>query len=184
MIPLAWKAFSPLGLLSIFHKVRARSVLQSYLTLQPHDCSLPASSCLELFRQEYWNGSLFPTLEDLPDPGMGFMSSTLTGGSFATKPPRKPFHRNLCSNIILLQDGLPTLCNTGHTFSHQFPPPPKPSSTRFTAFCPWNSPGKNTGAGSHSFLWGIFPTQESNPRLLHWQADSLPFEPPEKPLHR
>ena len=47
----------------------------------------------------------------------------------------------------------------------------------------WNSPGWNTGVGSHSLLWGIFPTQESNPRLLHWQADSLLSEPPEKPLH-
>ena len=34
-------------------------------------------------------------------------------------------------------------------------------------FCPWNFPGKNTGVGSHFFLWGIFPTQESNPGLLH-----------------
>ena len=29
-------------------------------------------------------------------------------------------------------------------------------------FCPWNSPGQNTGVGSHSLLQGIFPTQESN----------------------
>ena len=29
-------------------------------------------------------------------------------------------------------------------------------------FCPWNSPGKNTGMGSLSFLQGIFPTQGSN----------------------
>ena len=28
-------------------------------------------------------------------------------------------------------------------------------------FCPWDSPGKNIGVGSHSFLQGIFPTQES-----------------------
>ena len=27
--------------------------------------------------------------------------------------------------------------------------------------------GKNTGVGSHSLLQGIFPTQESNPDLLH-----------------
>ena len=33
--------------------------------------------------------------------------------------------------------------------------------------CPWNSPGKNTGVGSHSILQGIFPTQRSNPGLLH-----------------
>ena len=39
-----------------------------------------------------------------------------------------------------------------------------------TEFCPWNSPGNNTGAGSHSLLQGIFPTQESNQGLLHcWQ---------------
>ena len=33
--------------------------------------------------------------------------------------------------------------------------------------CPWNSPGKNTGVGSHSLLQGIFPTQELNLGLLH-----------------
>ena len=33
--------------------------------------------------------------------------------------------------------------------------------------CPWNSPGKNTGLGSHSFLEGIFLTQGSNSGLLH-----------------
>ena len=33
--------------------------------------------------------------------------------------------------------------------------------------CPWNSPGKNTGVGSHSFLKGIFPTQGSTLGLLH-----------------
>ena len=30
-------------------------------------------------------------------------------------------------------------------------------------------------------LQGIFPTQESNPHLLHWQKDSLPLAQPEKP---
>ena len=34
-------------------------------------------------------------------------------------------------------------------------------------------PGKNTGVGCHFLLQGIFPTQGSNLRLLHWQADSL-----------
>ena len=32
---------------------------------------------------------------------------------------------------------------------------------------PWNSPGKSTGVGCHSLLQGIFPTQGSNPGLLH-----------------
>ena len=39
-------------------------------------------------------------------------------------------------------------------------------------------PGKNTGAGCHAFLQGIFLTQGLNPCflcLLHWLADSLPL---------
>ena len=34
---------------------------------------------------------------------------------------------------------------------------------RARLLCPWDSPGKNTGVGSHSGLQGIFPTQGSNP---------------------
>ena len=48
----------------------------------------------------------------------------------------------------------PTLCD-----------PHGPYRTRL--LCPWNSPGKNTGVGSYSLLQGIFPTQGSNPGLLH-----------------
>ena len=33
--------------------------------------------------------------------------------------------------------------------------------------CPWDSPGKNTEVGCHSLLQKIFPTQGSNPGLLH-----------------
>ena len=37
------------------------------------------------------------------------------------------------------------------------------------------SSGKNTGVGCHFLLQGIFPTQGSNPSLLHWQVDCLPL---------
>ena len=50
--------------------------------------------------------------------------------------------------------------------------------------CPWDFPGKNTGVGCHFLPQGIFLTQGLNPpllHLLHWQADSLPLEPPGKP---
>ena len=40
--------------------------------------------------------------------------------------------------------------------------------------CPWDSPGKNTGLGSHFLLQGIFLTQGLNPHLLRRQAGSLP----------
>ena len=35
--------------------------------------------------------------------------------------------------------------------------------------CSWNSPGKNTGVCSHSFLQGIFLTQGLDPGLLHFR---------------
>ena len=34
-------------------------------------------------------------------------------------------------------------------------------------YCPWNSPGQNTGVGSLSLLQGIFPTQRLHPGPLH-----------------
>ena len=34
-------------------------------------------------------------------------------------------------------------------------------------YSPWNSPGQNTGVGNLSLLQAIFPTQGSNPGLLH-----------------
>ena len=33
--------------------------------------------------------------------------------------------------------------------------------------CQWNSPGKNTGVGCHSFLQGIFPNLGLNLGLAH-----------------
>ena len=41
--------------------------------------------------------------------------------------------------------------------------------------CPWDFPDKNTGVGCHFLLHGVLSIQGSNPRLLHWQADSLPL---------
>ena len=44
--------------------------------------------------------------------------------------------------------------------------------------------GKNTGVGWHVLLQGTFLAQGVNPSLLsllHWQVDSLPLLPPEKP---
>ena len=48
-------------------------------------------------------------------------------------------------------------------------------------FCPWDSPGKNTGVGCHALLQEIIPTRGSNSCLLyrlHWQVDSLQLLPP------
>ena len=44
-------------------------------------------------------------------------------------------------------------------------------------YSPWNSPGHNTAVGNLSLLQGIFPTQGSNPDLLHcrWINFDLAF---------
>ena len=54
-----------------------------------------------------------------------------------------------------------------------------PGSSRLP--CPWDFPGKNSAVGCHSLPQGIFPTQGSNPGVLHWQVDALPSKPPGKP---
>ena len=50
---------------------------------------------------------------------------------------------------------------------------------------PWDSPGKNTKVGCHTFLQGIFPTQGLNLSLLsllYRQAGHTQLAPPGKPL--
>ena len=47
---------------------------------------------------------------------------------------------------------------------------------------PWNFPGKNTGVGSSSP--GNLSNRGMEPRSPALQADSLPSEPPGKPLNK
>ena len=48
--------------------------------------------------------------------------------------------------------------------------------------CPWNSPGKNTGVGSHSLLQGIFLTQGSNLDLPHCRQILYPLSHQGSPI--
>ena len=51
------------------------------------------------------------------------------------------------------------------------------------AVCPWYSPSKNPRVGSHSLLQGIFQDLPGiKPGSSVLQADSLPCEPPGKPI--
>ena len=63
---------------------------------------------------------------------------------------------------VLVAQSCPTLCD-----------PCGPYPARL--LCPWNSPGKNHGVGSHSLLQGIFLTQGSNPGLLHCRQILYPL---------
>ena len=48
-------------------------------------------------------------------------------------------------------------------------------------YSPWNFSGQNTGMGSLSLLQGIFPTQGSNPGLLHCRPILYQLSPKENP---
>ena len=52
------------------------------------DCQAPLS--MELSKQEHWSRLPFPSLGDLPHPGIEPMSPTLTGRFSTTEPPGKP----------------------------------------------------------------------------------------------
>ena len=70
-------------------------------------CCLVAKSCLTLatpgtvahqtplsmgfYRQGYWSGLPFPSLRDLPNPGIKPASPALTGRCFTTEPPGNPY---------------------------------------------------------------------------------------------
>ena len=73
--------------------------------------------------------------------------------SLATKPNQQ------CANILYTQL-CPTLCDP---IDHS----PPGSSVH------GDSLGKNTGVDSHALLWGIFPTQEIEPRSPTLQVDAL-----------
>ena len=64
--------------------------------------------------------------------------------------------------------GLPghlLLCSVSHSVISDSLRLQGPQPARF--LCPWDSPGKNNGMGSHAFLQGIILTQGLNPRLLY-----------------
>ena len=45
-------------------------------------------------------------------------------------------------------------------------------------YSPWNSPGQNTGVGTHSLSPGDIPNPGIEPRSPALQADALTSEPP------
>ena len=66
-------------------------------------CQSPLS--MEFSRQEFWNGLPFPSLGDLPHPGIepvSLSSPALAGGLFTTEPPRKPLTYSKCSKIFIM----------------------------------------------------------------------------------
>ena len=60
-------------------------------TLWTIACQSPLS--MEFSRQEYWSGSLFPSLGDLPNPGIERGAPALQADSLPSEPPGTISHR-------------------------------------------------------------------------------------------
>ena len=70
ILSMFWVLHWPPISLPLLDKVKVL-VTQSCPTLcNPMNCSLPGSSVMEFFRQEYWSGLPFPSPGDLPNPGI------------------------------------------------------------------------------------------------------------------
>ena len=63
-----------------------------------------------------------------------------------------------------------TLCNPIHCLDARL-------------LCPWNSLGKDTEVGCHSYLQGIFLIRGSNPNLLHCRSILYHLSHQRSPMH-
>ena len=67
--------------------------------MTPWTAACQALLYMELSRQEYWSGLPFPSLGDLPNPGIEPGSLALQVDSLPAKPPGKP-HKEYSDYII------------------------------------------------------------------------------------
>ena len=108
------------------------------LFVTPWTVACQAALSMKFSRQEYWNRLSCPPLGHLPKPGI--------------KPT------SLASSALAVRFFI-----THATWEKW----KSVTQLCLTLYSPWNSPAKNTGVGNLSLLQGIFPTQGSNPNLLH-----------------
>ena len=131
------------------------------MTLWTVACQAPLS--VEFSMQKYWEGLPFPAPGDLPDPGMELaspVSPALAGGSFTTEPPK-----TICDKVKLLSRV--RLFVTSWTVAYQAPPSIKFSREEYWSGLPFP---------------GDLPDPGIEPRSPTLWTDSLPSEPPGKPL--
>ena len=78
--------------------LKSESVAQSCPTFfDPMNCVACQALSMEFSRQEYWTGLPFPSLGDLPHPGMEPGSPELQADSLPSEPTGKPnVHTTLC----------------------------------------------------------------------------------------
>ena len=129
---------------------------------------LSCSTACGIFLDQGSNPCLLPWQADsLPLSHQG----SLEGRFLSTRPPGKSPHSFLYQafRVILLERKRKSLGRVQH-----FAIP--------GLYRPWNSPGQNTGVGSHFLLQEIFPTQGTNPGLPCYRRILYQLSHQESPL--
>ena len=74
----------------MFVKVKVKSLSRVQLFAPPWTVAYQAPQSMEFSRQEYWSGFPFPSLGDLPKPGIEPESPALKTDALPSEPPGKP----------------------------------------------------------------------------------------------
>ena len=128
-----------------------------------HACGLSHFSCVELFATPW-------TVAYQASPSMGFSGQEYWSGLPFPSPgdlphPGEHKYRILKMHLKLKE----SKCESHSVVSDSLRP--------HGLYSPWNSPGQNTGVGTHSLSPGDIPNPGIEPRSPILQADSLPAKP-------
>ena len=81
---------------------KEKSLSCVWLFATPWTVAHQAPPSMEFSRQEYWNGLLFPSPGDLPDPGIEPGSPTLQADILLSEPPGNPMKQKYTSALEFL----------------------------------------------------------------------------------
>ena len=143
----------------LFLGVKLLSRVRFFAT--PCTVAYQASPSMGFSRQGYWSGLPFPSLGDLPDPGITPRSPTLQADALhsglpgelwvPSSPlritwtwPQLDFHSRTCSCCLVAKSCVTLLC------LHEL------EAAKLLSL--WDFPGKTSEVGCQFLLWGIFPT--------------------------
>ena len=156
------------------------------------DCSLPGSSVHGIFQARVLEWVAISFSRGSSWPRDRTQVSFIEGRRFtiwATREAPEEFEKrgpllcHCCHNAVTqirTEVAVATTPSTNHcTITASYWRPMWPQGL----YSPWNSPGQNTGVGCLSLLQGIFPTQGSNPSLLHCRQILYQLSHKGSPLH-
>ena len=138
-------------------------------------CWSPLS--VEFSRPEYWNGELFPSPGDLPNPGILYQNLSVMQETWVWSLgwEDSPGDRNSSPTPVLWPGefhgqrrmvGYSSCVCVGAKLFSGVRLCATPWTVVLQAPLPWDSPGKNIGLGCHGLFQGIFLAQGLNLRLL------------------